>query len=723
MNLDTKTNQYVDFIEEWSQQAEAKPTPGKRRETKARKLKSKHANFGSYDASAEEVLALLEQHEIRFKSKYKDGDQLFELNTCPEDANHNRGEAFIKVATSGDVTAGCHHESCTWGFPSLYKKLKGHWPQGKVEDVQQLDEEEARLKAHHYFIVDNRHRLGFSRWKQTPEGPVEVSLSSFIARLEEEQARDDGENEAVRHFVVRGENRQGLFSSVSVPTADYSALNWVPTHWGNAALIHAGSGIRDHLRTAIQVRSGDQIPVQQVFTHLGWRKVKQQWTYLSAVGALDMDSVQVDTTEGGALLGQYQLPPHSTPEEVDQALRATLATHQVAPDHVILPLWVATFLASITTQLPRAPEFSIYLFGASGSRKTTLELLMLNHFGSFPDASKLNSFHDTANAIEKVAFVGKDALVCVDDFHPTLHRSQQVEMQKTFTRIVRNFANRTGRNRMNADSSLRVVPYPRGMLLASGEDLQGVGSDLARLLLVEVAKEDVQLDPLTEVQRQQHLLPHALADFLRFWRDHREKLLQKFDDPEHEQELYRELGSTMHTKLPRQIFIMQAMTSVLSEWLVDRSILTELEASQLCRRAEEIFVTNAERLQTRIETLTPTHQFLEILQALKTADKLWIKPWDRAVVQETGDFLGWRHEEYIFAQTRTVWHLVQRYCQQEDTSFPVGERTLWEHLAKDGVLELQNGKTTQPWDIPVEGNRSTRVMKLRESKLFEAQLE
>jgi len=82
------------------------------------------------------------------------------------------------------------------------------------------------------------------------------------------------------------------------------------------------------------------------------------------------------------------------------------------------------------------------------------------------------------------------------------------------------------------------------------------------------------------------------------------------------------------------------------------------------------------------------------------------------------EFFGWRKDGYIFAQSRVVWQLVQNYCQRERSTFPVGERTLWEHLARTGVLIRQADQVSGSMKIPAENNRSIRVMKFKEDQLF-----
>ena len=102
---------------------------GGKAETKGRKSKS--VNYGDKSKSLTAVNALLSENNLNHTLKEKGGETIFILSVCPENEQHNRGEAHIKVAANGDTTAGCKHNSCEWGFPRLYKKWTGEYPEDK----------------------------------------------------------------------------------------------------------------------------------------------------------------------------------------------------------------------------------------------------------------------------------------------------------------------------------------------------------------------------------------------------------------------------------------------------------------------------------------------------------------------------------------------------------------------------------------------------------------
>jgi len=71
--------------------------------------------------------------------KTEAGGDLWELEVCPFNADHDHGEAFISRAASGALLAGCHHNSCAWWhwgdlrkkFEPDYKDKQREWEQGR----------------------------------------------------------------------------------------------------------------------------------------------------------------------------------------------------------------------------------------------------------------------------------------------------------------------------------------------------------------------------------------------------------------------------------------------------------------------------------------------------------------------------------------------------------------------------------------------------------------
>ena len=104
-----------------------------RRKNAAKGRKNVPVNYGDKSKSLTAVNSLLNDNDLAHTSKEKGGDSIFLLSVCPENEQHAKDKAHIKVAANGDTTAACKHNSCKWGYRSLHKKWTGEYPGEKPE--------------------------------------------------------------------------------------------------------------------------------------------------------------------------------------------------------------------------------------------------------------------------------------------------------------------------------------------------------------------------------------------------------------------------------------------------------------------------------------------------------------------------------------------------------------------------------------------------------------
>ena len=98
-----------------------------RRKNAAKGRKNVPVNYGDKSKSLTAVNSLLNDNDLAHTLKEKAGDSIFLLSVCPENEQHAKGKAHIKVAANGDTTAACQHNSCEWGYPALHKKWTGEY--------------------------------------------------------------------------------------------------------------------------------------------------------------------------------------------------------------------------------------------------------------------------------------------------------------------------------------------------------------------------------------------------------------------------------------------------------------------------------------------------------------------------------------------------------------------------------------------------------------------
>jgi hypothetical protein len=348
----------------------------------------------------------------------------------------------------------------------------------------------------------------------TKDGPVEVPLATWAGRIVDEVIHDDGSEQAVK-LAVEGALADGTpLPRVEVPVADFPFMRWPVEKWGTRAVVLAGASTADHLRTALQLLSGD-VPRRTVFAHTGWREVGGRWAYLHAGGAIGADGpangVMVSLPD---TLAGYLLPDPPCGNALAGAIRASLRILDVAPDRVSVPLLGAVYRAVLGPC-----DSALHLAGPTGQGKTELAALAQQHHGAGLDARHLPcSWASTGNSLETVAFAAKDALMVVDDFAPGGAAGDVARMHREADRLLRAQGNRAGRSRCRTDGTVRPAKPPRGIIASTGEEVPRGQSLRARLLVLELAPGELDWARLTVCQRDAAagLYALALAGYLRW---------------------------------------------------------------------------------------------------------------------------------------------------------------------------------------------------------------
>jgi hypothetical protein len=122
-------------------------------------------------------------------------------------------------------------------------------------------------------------------WRRpTKDGPIDLRLTNFTARIVTDVTEDDGA-EVRRRFEIEG-GLNGYGRTFTVAAESFASMNWATEHLGARAIVFPGFGIRDHARAAVQIVSG-HIPERHVFSHTGWRDIGDAgWAFLHGGGAI-----------------------------------------------------------------------------------------------------------------------------------------------------------------------------------------------------------------------------------------------------------------------------------------------------------------------------------------------------------------------------------------------------------------------------------------------------
>jgi len=532
--------------------------------------------------------------------------------------------------------------------------------------------------------------------------------------VEEEVVKDDGA-EIRRVYRLVGETKDRSLPAVEVPAGRFGGMGWLAELWGLAARISAGPGVREYVREATEALSYG-CPVRRVYSHTGWRTLPDgKRVYLHAAGAVGASGVEVELESE---LERYALPSGpGGPKELAEAVRLSWEFLLLAPLRVTAPLLGAAYSAPISEIV--VPDFVVWLWAETGSYKSTLAALLLSHFGDFSEASLPLSFESTANALERSLFVLKDTLTVVDDRRPAVGRADAAEMDRKDQRLLRGVGNRQGRGRMTADTTLRRSYAPRGLVLATAEALPegpAFESAAARSLSINLAREDVDLARLSEMQRCKAELSRSMLGYLEWIAPRYEALARRL--PPHRDalrgEARRELAGS-HPRTPDAVACLVAGLQTFRAYSVSVGAVDPAEADQLLERASAgIF----EAARAHVEATgggDPASRFVQILRSLVAADGVYVKDreygthpedwaglgWERRTTYDSVDvapqrgasFVGWVDEHFLYLEKDSAYAAVCGFAQRGGIPFGIKPRALWQALKRAGASLADEGRS------------------------------
>ncbi|MEW6215953.1 MAG: hypothetical protein AB1478_12250, partial [Nitrospirota bacterium] len=307
------------------------------------------------------------------------------------------------------------------------------------------------------------------------------------------------------------------------------------------------------------------------------------------------------------------------------------------------------------------------------------------------------------------AFTLKDCLMILDDYHPLVRKMDAQQAENKAQRIIRAYANRTGRGRLNPDASEKGRYEPRGMLLITGEEIVSLQSTQARLMIIEISKGDINVAELSELQAKASLLPHAMCSYILWIGEHIEEIVRIF--PKHFLELRTKALKGSHRKLCEQVAFLQFALDTTLSWLVDKGILSETEAVPISKEGWDTFIKLAQKQTQRLELEDPVILFKDILHTLITQGQVRIEDKTTAEIvkgNKDGDLIGYCDDSYVYLLGSALWHSIQRYLIVEGSHFPFSKYTLYGILRRRGLIETKGSRNLI--DVKIRGE-TRKVLK------------
>ncbi|PWW37877.1 bifunctional DNA primase/polymerase [Paenibacillus pabuli] len=559
----------------------------------------------------------------------------------------------------------------------------------KKPSIQQYN---ALLKGNYGIHHNNLCQIKY----KNDEEPEYKPLANFVARIYKSISKTNGEEKNI-FYVLDGVllKTKKRLSPIEIPAVEFERMNWV-FNWGPEPNIYPGNGMRDKVRFVIQ-STADMAKHEQVYTHLGWVKLNGQWSYLHANGALGFSNVKVELD---SRLKNYALPEHVSNSK--HAMEKSLELLNVAPHRITLALWGITFLSPLCEWLRQEgiePKFLMWLYGYTGSRKTTLAKLFLSHFGNLLEHPPA-SFKDTSNSVEKRGFDAKDSLLLIDDYHPTSSLSEKKIMESLAQKVLRGYGDRVSRGRMKHDTSLRTDYLPRGMAIVTAEDMLSGGSSMARLFPVELKKTDIQLNLLTKAQLNSSALSEAMSGYVN-WIGQAMNSSEKYNIKDlfiNKRNEASHLG--VHGRLiEASVWIYLGLQMGL-DYAESIGAIANDQQEKLLKEAWDLFLNVAHEQGEQVTEIKSSTKFIKIVSQLLSNKTIYTRPIQENTkidsIPINSSHVGWHDEKYFYMIPDVIYNQVYQFLSKQGETFPISASMLWRELIDSGLIqpevEMDKGK-------------------------------
>jgi len=553
-------------------------------------------------------------------------------------------------------------------------------------------------------------------------------LCNFSARIMKDIDLDDGaERKTV--FEIEGRDQKGkLLGTARVEAKDFAKLEWILPSFRSGAIIESGRETKDLLRQAIQELS---CPVSEtVYSHTGWRQVAGKWDYLFAGGSVSgATDLRVDL---GANLKNFKFPDESSDVKSDVA--ASFEMLRLAAPTIMMPLLAATYLAPLASIL--TPDFMLWVNGPSGSFKSEIATLCQAHFGAFKRTTLPGSWTSTANSLENLLFTLKDSLTVIDDYAPQSTLREQQRLIEAAHRIIRALGNGSGRGRLTATCEQRVTRTPRGAVIATGEQLPAHGTNggsiLARLVVVEVDKPQVNPDVLTHIQANGGALARCMRAFIAWLAPQYEALqteLPKRRDAWRTQFMALNAG---HARAPEALATLATALELFLDFCeiqgvsthLGRSAATGADMGYARDKIKDCLSVVSDR-QSRAQAATePGTRFVEILSSLFDSRRVALQAEKKSDLMQSRECpqIGWVDGASAYVLPKEALRVVHEYLRSTNEHWTATDAALVQSLrAKGYVTSWSNGEKRADPKKSL-GSGSVRVWQMPLTCLTEADL-
>ena len=382
----------------------------------------------------------------------------------------------------------------------------------------------------------------------------------------------DSQQESVPHVEVSLSFEKGdPIDKTRVPlsqleTIDWKALDYRATFIPQVAVARANRYIAADIRSKL-----DDLPTTEVYrlSHSGMYIINGEPVFCTGNEVIRPSSsgVQRPEIERERMSQRLDFDPDLSEGEAAAEMLNLIGLFP-NPGRIILSQVLVALMRQAYEDAGKAPAFCIFLYGRTGTQKTTIASFLTQIYNRSKGIAELTRLNASRASAVELLMDAVDEVKVFDDLFPADSKQSRKSQEDVLFEITRLVGDGTIPARMKGGKVREG--RPKCGVLFTGEYLIGKGSDAARLLPVEMTKPDTRA--LRYFQEQPLIVSAFYRDFIAWFIENYDKTVEYLKEWLDE---YRKTDLGVHDRLCETHFFLNTAYSLLLEYCEEKGILTK----------------------------------------------------------------------------------------------------------------------------------------------------
>lgn len=453
-----------------------------------------------------------------------------------------------------------------------------------------------------------------------------------------------------------------------------------------------------------------------MFDYIGWTQIDGDYGYIVGdtviSGHKKLRNYQVEIPENSEL-STFEIKRVNISEK--EAAIHVLGMLEMGKRRVTYPMFFFALLGLINSPLKEAgidTQFILWIYGKTGSGKTTLAKLFFNYIKGNSKSVEA-SFKDTKPAIQHQLSLMRDCVAFFDDNHPPRSANERNELEEKVNYITRSSSDNSNRRKMDRDMKLDRGKPNDGNVCVTSEALIEGESALARCYPLEMRRGDIETNLLTKYEEGVDKYSTFLCYFIEWFSlNYQDKVSKMKSFYIYERSVGYKL--TPHGRVNNQINQMRMVCLLFLDYLLEKKFIERDKAEIIYSKWLKITSEHLEKMETNLISQSPSAMYITAVMELISSNRVAISGKNESSNKSS---LGWTDDKHIYLIPGITYTEVLRYWKQQNVEFPKKQIDIHKELDEENLIETSFEGGRKHYTVKAQNKKQVfdrgRVLKIK----------